>query len=416
MSNLSDKDIYVNIIVHNGKNNSTSNMDYVEERDQPLLMNPEEWKMSVIRMDFPSYGLPKRKYAKPPVSPVVASAPDPQDPDNTRWSITLSYANNGGTALISRQFIAPLANNVDPTPVWTQTSQPVITSFQYMLASIDSAFKDAYDDIEAQYNVLDPLGFGAGAWAGDADASKRAQNPPFMVYNNNTGYFSIYNPFENRDNLPITLLTGSALPTSPAVANTYRTEIWFNFSLIKLFSSFDVTYASTYSNPTGQVARIHSFQLPIYSSANFGTAYLAGYDLLRQEFQTLNLWYDIYKILLLSKTMINRKEYIASENITDVGSLGVGNSKQLNILTDFDYEFETANATRIRYSPTSEFRWIDLMSNTPMKKIDVQVAILNKEDPANPIPLTLNPGDNFNVKLLFRKKRPLIIDDKKVYN
>lgn len=426
MSNLSQADVYVDILKHNGTSDSKLDMDYVEERNQPLLDNPRDWKMSIVRLDFPSYNLPKRNYAKPPViatpptfdfvaNPgwLSLTEPDIYDPDNSRWSITLAYQNPAGAnPIISRVFVEPFDNDPDPPLVWTQNEQPAVFSFQEIMGAINIAFSSAYDNIVAAYNAEDPLGFGAGAWSGDADAGSRAQNPPFISYNNNTQLFSIYNPVENRDSLPITDIPNNGIGTGGI--NTFRTEIWMSFSLKRLFASFDTYQNPQLSNITGRVERFISFQLPLYTAAtsnNYPTAIVlnpaktaVAYDLIRQEFQTTNLWYDIYKILVLSKTMINRKEYVASQVVRDTGVSGIGDTRQLNILTDFDYEFDTANATRIRYVPSAEFRWIDLNSNVPLRKIDVQIAIINKEDPAKIIPLQLEPGDNFNCKILFRKK------------
>lgn len=442
MSNLSQADVYVDIIKHNGTQNQRLDMDYVEERNQPLIDNPTDWKMSIIRLDFPSYDIPKRNYAKPPVftppptfnfamNPewLSLTEPDIYDPDNTRWSITLAYQNPAAIhPIISRVFVSPLDSPVDPTRVWTQNEQPPVFSFQEVVGAINLALQKAYDNIVFQYNLTNPLAYpGPGdPWGFDADNTLRAQNPPFITYDNIDQLFSIYNPVNNRDTLPTTDIPGSGLG-APTI-NTHRTEFWMSFALYRLFASFEIHQNSQLSNITGRVDRFKSFQLPLYTAATEnifanqivlnagGTA--VAYDLIRQEFQTTNLWYDIYKILVLSKTMINRKEFIASQVVKDDGTSGIGDNRELNILTDFDYEFDTANATRVRYVPSAEFRWIDLRNNTPLRKIDVQIAILLKDDPSKIIPLVLRPGDNFSAKLLFRKKgcgyqRKLDDEDKK---
>lgn len=351
MSNLSNQDIYVNVSLTNTNDVGVLPAKFLEERAQPLLKNPSEYKMSVVRFDIPSTAIKKFSY-------------------QNDFIITLVHPASG---LQSQQTMVLIPSDVgttlddDPLGVW---------SFNQITQSINVTYQTAFNDLVAQYEAIN----GPGSWV--TDPGNRPQSPPIMYYNEVDKLFSVYCPTDMED------------------SNADRVELWWNYEFHRLFITFYVEFYGI-GIPTNLDIRVKIYD----QLKNSETVNTINYYVMTQEYETTTLWFDTYKIVIVSHSMPIRREYIAAiSNQLDIS----GNTVQLGVLADFDYSFDTANISRIRYIPSAEFRWIDLLTTTPLKKLDIEIFVENTQGTLRPV--ILQPGQTFNCKLLFRRKSREEID------
>ena len=120
-----------------------------------------------------------------------------------------------------------------------------------------------------------------------------------------------------------------------------------------------------------------------------------GYQII-QEFSTIGLWNGVNKILFESSTIPLNPEL--EQGTTDIVQR-----------TIFDFTLDNDNInnrTEIFYNNTGGQRYADLMSNYPLKKLDLQISILYRDGTVEP--LRLNSLDHATCKFEFRKKIPTV--------
>jgi hypothetical protein len=347
-----EENIYMNITVHNGFTDRTIGAEYRESRNEPLLMNPDEYEMSVVRFDMPSTGIPKLLFNFP------------ED-----FIITLSYPDEGYESQQTLQFF-----ELDFT-----VAADLIWYFKQMVVSMNNAFTAAYNDIVTQYEVVN----GVGSWA----ASGGPQQPPVLVYNSSSTLFSIYCPEEMED------------------SNTNRIELWMNYQLFRLFETI-MTEFYGYDLPTKKDVRlvVRNF-LNNYVTISTNPAYNGNFLRMDQEAKSLAEFYRVYKIVIVSESISTRRESLSVFDPSSTISDNPQSARSIGIITDFDYSLLTADADRITYLPTAEYRWVDLLSSGPLTKFDFKVYLQSEGGILDLV--RLDPSKNINIKLLFRKKKKI---------
>lgn len=338
--NLSDEDVYVNITIHNNSD-GVINAEFAETRRQPLFNKQSDYKMSIVRMDMPSTNVPYFTY------------------DND-MSVTLRHDASNTIARENLQLIKTYFNS-------EIASQSTIWSTGQMLQMINNALFDAYDALDV--NVGDTL------------------RAPWFEYDSESKRFVLYADLAYEDTDP------------------NRVEVWVNSNLYdRLFPSFDVVTMGE-NLPDGMDVRFRFIKSQgYYNVVTYANPppvptpplYPDNYVFrIVQDFDTTGNWYDFYKIVVLSRDMNIRKEFVST-----LGS--EGNTNQLAVVTDFTYDFPTNNADRITYVPTAEYRWMDLLNNTPLDKLSFQ--LFYQTESTSLIPVKLKPQQTVNLKVLFRKK------------
>lgn len=358
MSDLSNEDIYLNITVHNGKTDDILAASYSAERNQPLLDNPSDYKVAVVRFDCPSTSFPIQVFNKP-----------------HDYSLTLYF---GPDNLTSQQILTNFQIDYTTNPNPLISNPDYVYYFKQFCLSLNSSFLSAYNGIVSQYDAIN----GPGAWA----LAFPTQAAPFIYFEPTTDVFKIVTPVINDNN------------------NPNGVEIWFNHALFQCFLSFMGKFYG-FDRPDGKDVQIvvTDFKNNRYD-ANFTFNPTAGaFYHISQEFKALNEFYRVYKIVILSNSLVSRKEYISvySPSSTD-GTSEDGSVNSIGIVQDFDYEFYDPNSTRIVYNPSGPWRWMDLLSNAPLTKVDFQVFAQSERGAL--LPVQLLPNQNCNIKLCFRKK------------
>lgn len=266
---------------------------------------------------------------------------------------------DSGTLITAQQQLFTI-----PVTVW---------STQQVVQELNTALQLAFLSLVSQYEVIN----GPGSWTGDASL---AQNQPFMKYD--TPLFTLYNDYRNSDdssNTPVTLL--------------------FSRDLTVLFSGLDYqlgTQASVISSSFTEVlfpagpALINYVDL---QSPQVADTYVVN----KQAYDSSEAWYDVDRIVLLTSSIPIRQQSIASATQD-------GSNIQYSIITDFGLLINNTTSnptTKFRYLPSAQYRWIDLIGDTPLKNITLSLGYADNEGAVNPV--YVRPGGSFNALLLFAK-------------
>ena len=188
-------------------------------------------------------------------------------------------------------------------------------------------------------------------------------------------------------------------------ANNNAVQLYFNTPLQKLFDGFPLqtlnsygTNVSTRAPPNWwRISFIFDYQ-GINQTDEFGvTSATPDYILVKENYTSSAGWYQIKKIVLLTSSIPIRQEYYSTPEQT-------GQKTVYSILTDYNTFVNTTNnspSTELSYIPP-QYRWIDLIGDLPLRRIDLQLAYQTRDGEI--FNINLLPSDGFNVKLLFSKQ------------
>ena len=120
------------------------------------------------------------------------------------------------------------------------------------------------------------------------------------------------------------------------------------------------------------------------------------------EYSTTQLWSPISSIVFVSSnipvTATNTSNPILSRNGTIVDNSGLPNTRK--IVTDL--VASDSFKPNLVYTPSAEYRYLDMVGGSPMKDIDIQVYYQDKQGLL--YPLKLSSGSSASVKILFTRK------------
>jgi len=234
---------------------------------------------------------------------------------------------------------------------------------------------------------------------------------PFSNFDPNfRGVYTFQQFLDSLNNALATAHTGSGLGGNPPmmilnndlsfsfiVDQTYNPAtdfIFFNYPLYKFFLGIDATFIA-FNAPNGRDYSINYGFL--FNNIGTYTAPLAGnYYEMKQETKSQFLFSNIKYLLITSKSIPANKELVGLSNFI--------NNEEIQAISDFiPIQQEFTNYDRTPWVYTSETpRLIDLQSDIPLRKIDFQVLIVDKDD--NYVPLGIGPNESVDVKFAFYKK------------
>lgn len=341
-----------------------------ETRSVPYIERPDDWNVSVIRFEVDTYGV-----SLPLMIPAVEIGQTNINALEAR--ITLKK----GVNYYTQQLIFNPENKAAILPLPPLTKQDNtsgyynLNSFQSFVQIINKAFSDCL----VQLKIL--------------DASIVSARPPFLQLDQQ-GFCYIY---ADKNFFDLDLLN--------------PIEIYFDNGLYTYLSSFQY---DSYGDGVLAVP-FARFRLRVYGSPTFAPQNIfsitdgAGtYENLVcfQDFVALQAWNPVSGIIFKSQILPIKP------SLTGVPLIyGASNSQQqqatsnviLN-LTDLVVNNPDGKQYKpgILYSPTAEYRLIDLFGNTPLYTIDIEVEWVDNY--GNTYPLILAPGASATMKILFRRK------------
>ena len=132
-----------------------------------------------------------------------------------------------------------------------------------------------------------------------------------------------------------------------------------------------------------------------------------GYNLydISQEYQSLYNWNDLVSIVFTTSQLPIVQEYIPIQGQSTQQSSNVSESSR-QILTDFSIGSSTGFDIKepIVYTSQGEYRLINLLSNTPLRKTDIEIHWTDQANNLYPIMIAAGGKSCATIKSLFRKK------------
>jgi len=374
--------VYYDIVSTNFQ--STSELDpflrFNETRTNPVIENSGEYYMSIVRFILDTYNLPNF---------ICQIQPQQGDPNLSIYSVTLEYDDGvGGVTTAPQQYIDWVPQNKNlPVPIppsatssgfqQNNTEYYYCYQFQYFLELINKAFGDAM----AALIVL-------------VGAPLAIALQPILTWDVTTSK-AILQAQEDYFNQ----------------SNVARVKIYMNPPLFALFNSFP---SLNFGNVGVTLGRNHQLLVADYQGINtillptnvVAPAVQTIYTQMFQEFSTIDTWTPVASIVFTSNTLPIISNQLSAPLIFNNGqtSTGIGNNANFaQIITDFQTNQQVFKPN-ILYTPTAEYRRIDMTGNTPLTNIDINVYWRDKLGQL--IPFLLASGSTATIKFLFEKKFP----------
>ena len=404
-------------------------LTFNEIRQNPIIKYPEDYLLSVVRFSIETPTLP---IFIPQV--LLGQA----NPNKLIYAWGMSVTDY--SAVGSPTYYLPAQQNwiyipddlTIPPPQGALTFQDLTTEYYYVnefsliLQYANNALKDAFTNFNAYLTGIgqDALGTRAGT-----PANISQNYCPQMFYDPRGELFSLSFP------LCPPALAGNAPPYSydtydQNLANTAGftgrvIKLYMNTPLSNLLNSFPtvfqgnqqfnlttgtedmiVVYNNQYQNTSGGSRA--TYPLTATSSAVSAIPQI----IVPQEHSTTILFSPISSLVfstsllpvqntLLSKPAIfNFYDGVNSSNLRSSGN----NNVTAPVLTDFELQGATGTSsqTRITYTPTAEYRMLDLRGTTPVNAVEVSVFWKDKFSGLHRF--NLAAGCAASIKILFRRK------------
>jgi hypothetical protein len=381
MSSAPDN-VYVNIDFQAPFGNQPPQpLRYNTTRTSDMVSKASDYYCSVVRFNLPLSGIPNL------ICPIL---PNQGNPQLTPWQIGVSNGNVGNFNTVSLMYTDN--TTVYNLPIQNQTTQVVnpslfIYNYQVVIDMMNGALLQAYN-------------------ASNLAAVFPALEAPFFYFDSTTQLINLIASkiFSLPLQSPLT-----AVPT-----------IYINNALKVYLDSFEYI-SNGFGNANGadwifrlnKTITISAIVYQIYPTPNMGYAFPGdtitsppSYFQYTQIYPAMAYWTASSKLFFTTGSIPVNEEYLPSL------TAGQTNSNQIPILTDFVLDLSSSNNNRdvAYYVPTSQYRLVDLNSDTPINTIDIQVYW--QDQFLNYWPLNINAGQQANIKIAFVKKS-MYKDDKK---
>jgi hypothetical protein len=349
--------------------------NFQETRNTPFVQNPELYWCSVLRFTIDTQSLP---------SFVCEIQRNQGDVNLSVYEIILSYSYNGviydGVSYLEwipqdKSAPLPIPPNSTITGLQDLSSAYYFSySYQYFINLLNNSFIQAYDNLSA-------LVIGAGGVLPSA-------YQPTMTFDTNSN---------------VAIITADVAGYLTQSVN--KIKIFFNPSLYQLFSSFNALFYgyNQLNNKSFEIV-VDSFNGVNNAPFPSDTTLYTGCEVY-QEYSTIVNTCPITAIVFTTSMLPIISEQISKPLIFVDGSVlqnNGNNSNIANIMTDFvadNAEYKPS----IYYAPSAEYRRIQMVGNSPVNSIDIQVWWRSRF--ATLQPFFLASGSTCTIKILFEKKK-----------
>ena len=350
MATTKRDNIYLNVVIQpnaaNGVNNTIAKYD--ETLTNPVLMCPQDYSMSVIRFSLPIDQIPLFSF--------------PMDVNNINPNV--SYCEIG-LRVAGVNYMYPLVyipRNTLPIPTSTASSAPYFTNEQsispyFNMFSINHMISMINTAVAAAYTISGLVG-----------------NPPYYMWDASSELITLY--------IPNSMMVAG----HQVVVNKYMKDYLAAFEYFQDNNTINAPLFYNINNPKNLD--------------------VAGYHLHVQEYVAIALWMDLRKIIIVSRTLPICSEVLPDQITTQSAQLPQfsGISSTLPVVSDFVLSYDQFNqiSSVIVYNPISQYRWVDLVGNTPINKIDLQFFYMDRF--GNKLPIYISPTNEISIKIAFVRK------------
>jgi len=373
--------IYYDIVSTNFQSTTTEEpfLRFNETRTNPIIANAGDYYLSIVRFSLDTYNLPNF---------VCEIQPNQGNKDLSIYSVTLEYDDGLGIKTPSNQVYitwspqnknatSPLAPNQTANGFQEFTSYYYCYQFQYFLALINTAFQTALTSLIANTGgIASPIA---------------SANPPILTWDVTSNKAILQAETQYYEN-----------------GNLAKIRVYCNPPLFSLFNSFlslyygtsGVTLGRNYQFVIEDFTGVNTILLP----TNAAPASQKVFTQIFQEFSTIDTWTPVSSIVFTSNTMPIISNQLSAPLLFNNGqtSLGLGNNANFaQIITDMITNQQVFKPN-ILYSPSAEYRRIDMTGNLPLSNIDINVYWRTKY--GSLIPFTLASGSSATIKFLFERK------------
>lgn len=372
------KKIYYDINIANYQSITTlpPTLSFSENRSTPYVSNSGLYYLSIVRFTLDTVSLPI-------FTPEIM--PNQDNVYQTVYSLTLSYG-----AVDVQCYVQWIPQNISiPVPKPPNENISGLAdnsnqfydcySYQWFIDIINKTFNKAFSELQMATSLY------------YMNEVIPTVNCPFMQWD---------------------ITTNSAILNCDA--NGFSTgqeggiSIYFNSPLYNLFSSYETIYQGIVNVNNGKnnlilvkntLSGSNLIQLPMNT---FDNQYWAIQ--VYQEYSTAQLWTPISCIVFTSNSLPVYKNELSNPQIYYDNVLGSGNSTSSNysqIITDMvagDFLYKPC----LVYTPSGQYRLIDMTGNNSLKTIDISVFYKTKLGQL--VAFKLNSGCTASIKVLFTLK------------
>ena len=398
VKNASSPDqIYYDITVSNFQSTVTKPPVFFfnEQRNNPFIMNPEDYYLSILRFTLETGSLPVF---------IPSIQPNQADVNKTIYSFTMEYTYPpvgvaGSTVYTSAQtfvdwipqdFAAqvPLPPSANINRIQNNaTGYYNCYSYSYWIYLCDLAMNAAFEDLRTQVIAVG----GAAAFP------------------------TTYSPFINWDTTSdqaVIYADEAAFTVDNRGINVDNIRIYMNAPMYGIFNSFPAVHLGYSQATLGRnfqliIANVGAINLVTITPVNPPPApapqtfrAIATY----QENSTVANWSPITALVFTSNTLPIQSNQVSTPVIYDdneIITFGGNNANIANIITDMVSD-NGQYRPNVVYEPRAEYRLVTLYGNRPLSNVDLSIFWRSKTGEL--IPYRINSGEAVTIKLAFLKK------------
>lgn len=339
--------VYVDVKLGNTGSERGVPIVYNQQRLEPILDNPSNYYLSLIRWKIPAFALPILIFpiADPDASSYLSSYSITLVYNNIPYQEQLFYTNQNGSSL---------------EPPLTSEKFYFVYYEEHFMTMVNSALQRAFDSIP---------GVPVGATA------------PELIFEAESRLFSLIAQQANYevDVEPIP-------PSQPTFNATIR--IYFSYGLYQLFNGLPFR---TVAEALPEASNGRDVQLIVQT---FENNTLPGSLLsMVQNFQSLSIWSPVKQLEFTTALLPISSEFTSAS----------GDSFK-KIMTNFEPLSDNKGGERdmYQYFPQGPYRLVDMVGTNPIYSIDLRVTWSDIE--GNDYPVEITSLQQFSAKLLFVKR------------
>jgi hypothetical protein len=377
--------VYYDLTIANLNNGDVNavNSPYLifnEQRQNSIIPNTGDYYMSIVRFQLDTSSLPI-------FVPIIQLGQS--DPNATIYSVTVVNNTTGALSQVYIEWVNQIKNQdvlepPPPNPVQAESEWYFCYSFEWFVNLVNTALSTALSNVGIIPYPTPPV---PPATNGLASMAWNASSNTATLYLDEANFYT---------------------PDAGTVpAGQPKFSLYFNQALFTLFSSFPAEYLGSVGVTNGMnykiqvynYSGINTIQLPV-TAPSINCIYI------NQEWDTTGVWTPVSSIVFTSATFpiiptrLSPPQAFLNGVLYNLSSSG-NNSNVAQVITDLA-SGDLCYKPSLLYEPTAQFRLIDMVGNTPLTNINIQVFWKSKL--GNFVPFRLATGNSCSMKLLFTKK------------